>query len=44
MLNTFCQELSQPFIAILTHPKSLSTFMALPLVLSMTSKAMRRKW
>ena len=33
-----------PFLSILTHPKSLSTFMALLLSFSMTSKVMGRKW
>ena len=41
---SFCQELSLPFIAILTHQKLLRVFMALQLSVSMMSKAMGRKW
>ena len=44
MLNAFCQEQSLPFIAIPIHLKLLCVFMALPLSVSMMSKAMRQKW
>lgn len=36
--------LSLSFLAILTHQKSLYVYIHLPLSVSMTSKAMRRKW
>lgn len=39
-LMSFCQELSLPFFAILTHQKLLCVFMVLPLNVSMMSKAM----
>lgn len=44
MFNTFCQELSQPFLSMQTHIKLLCVFMVLPLSVSIMNNAMRRKW
>lgn len=43
-LMSYCQKLSLSFLAILTHQFFLCVFMALQLIISMMSKAMRLEW